>query len=215
MTTKYTEGAHPGEFLFGELDLRARDIGTILSGQKLAAGTVLGKIALGTAVMTAFANNAVNTGAAAAVTVGAGARPGAHKVVIIEPGSNAGVFQLEGPDGIIIKTGIVGQAFSGGGLGFTIPDGSQDFIAGEGFNIAVAEGSGKFRAIDFASILGADVAVGILFDNVDATDADQKGVVVVRDQAVVAKALIWPAGATTNQKNAALAQLKAQGIIAR
>lgn len=213
--TTYNEGTHPGEFLFGTCDQRARDVVTVLSGQKLVAGQVLGKIAVGAATMTAFSNNAVNTGAAAAVTVAAGAKVGTHKIVIIEPGTNAGVFQHEDPDGVIVKTGIVGQAYSGGGLSFTIPDGSQDFISGEGFNIAVAAGSGKVRAIDFSSAVGADVAIGVLFAAVDATSADQPGVAVVRDQEIVSAALVWPAGATTNQKNAALAQLKAQGLIAR
>lgn len=213
--TTYNEGTHSGEFLFGSVDMRSRDIVTVLQGQKLAAGAVLGSIATGAATMTAYANNAANTGAAAAVTVGAGAKPGRHRITIIEPGSNAGVFEHEGPDGIAIKTGVVGQAYSGGGLSFTIPDGSQDFVAGEGFTIDVADGSLKVRAIDFASTVGADRAVGILLQAVDATDADQKGVAIVRDQAVVAKALLWPAGANDNQKNAALAQLKAQGIIPR
>ncbi len=213
--TTYNEGTHSAEFLFGTCDMRSRDGVTVLSGQKLKAGQVLGKIATGAAVMTAFANNAANTGAAAAVTVGAGAKPGRHKIVIIEPGANAGVFEHEGPDGIVVKTGVVAAAYSGGGLSFTIPDGSQDFVAGEGFFIDVADGSLKVRAIDFASTVGAENAVGILLAAVDATAADQKGVAIVRDQEIVAKALIWPDGATDNQKNAALAQLKALGIIPR
>lgn len=210
-----SEPTRTGEFLFGTCDPRARDRVTVLSGQKLTPGTVLGAVTLGAATMTAFANNAGGTGAAAAVTVSQGAKPGTHKIVIIEPGTNAGVFEHEDPDGVIVKTGIVGQAYSGGGLAFTIPDGATDFISGEGFTIVVAAGSGKVRAIDFASAVGADAAMGILFEAVDATAGDLPGVAVVRAQEVAAAALTWPAGATTNQKNAALAQLKAIGIVAR
>jgi hypothetical protein len=40
-----TEGKYPGEFMFSEGNGRiARDVGTLISGQNLVAGSVLGKI---------------------------------------------------------------------------------------------------------------------------------------------------------------------------
>lgn len=47
MTTK-TEGAHPGEFIVSEANgNRSRDVATLVAGQNLAAGAVLGLIGSG------------------------------------------------------------------------------------------------------------------------------------------------------------------------
>ncbi|TAL09909.1 MAG: head decoration protein, partial [Chloroflexota bacterium] len=195
---------------------RSREAVTVLSGQTLLPGAVLGAIGLATpATATAFAGNTGNGTMAAAPTVGAGAQVGTYKLTVVEPGTNAGKFAVEDPGGIEIGTGTVGVAFSAGGLGFTLQDGSADFISGDGFDIVVGAGSLKVRAIDFSSTVGADKAAGILYGPVDASAADARGVAHVRDAVVIAVKLIWPAGATSDQKTAALAQLKAQGIIAR
>lgn len=91
------------------------------------------------ATATAWSINAANTGTCGAVTVSAGAKIGTHKLVMIEPGSNVGTFVHEDPDGIVVGRGVVASAYSGGGLAFTVADGSQDFISGEGFDITVSE----------------------------------------------------------------------------
>lgn len=62
---------------------------------------------------------------------------------------------------------------------------------------------------------GSQVAVAVLFAEVDANLADKPGVITARDAEVEAAALIWPAAITTNQKTAALGQLASVGIVAR
>lgn len=211
-----TEPRRAGEHILFELDKNyCREQIVIASGQHLKAGQVLARIATGAAVMTAFAGNAANTGAAAAVVVSAGAKVGKHKLVIIEPGTNAGKFIHFDPDGIVVGVGTVGVAYNQGGIATTIPDGATDFSSGEGFDVDVAAGSGKYRAIDFASAVGAEVAVAVLYDAVDASAADQPGVISGRVTLLNAYELEWPAGATTNQKNAAIAQLAARTLIVR
>ena len=41
------------------------------------------------------------------------------------------------PTGARVGTGTVGQPFTGGGLTFTLSDGSTDFAVGDGFILAV------------------------------------------------------------------------------
>lgn len=214
--TILTEGKHAAEFLVSEAaGTRSRERITVLSGETLVGGTVLGKVTVGAATPTAFAGNAANTGTIAAVTLGAGAKAGVYKVVIIEPATNAGKFTVEDPDGITIGTGTVGVEFAGGGLTFTVADGATDFSAGEGFTITVAAGSGKYREYDPANTDGSQTAVAVLFGAVDAATADRPGVAIVRDAEVNAAELSWFTNATTDQKAAGLAQLAVAGIIGR
>lgn len=214
--TILTEGKHAAEFLVSEAaGSRSRERITVLSGETLVAGAVLGKVTVGAATPAAFAGNAANTGTIASVTLGAGAKAGVYKVVIIEPATNAGKFTVEDPDGITIGTGTVGVEFAGGGLTFTVADGATDFSAGEGFTITVAAGSGKYREYDPVNTDGSQTAAAVLFAAVDAATADRPGVAIVRDAEVNAAELSWFTNATTDQKAAGLAQLAVAGIIGR
>lgn len=214
--TILTEGKHAAEFLVSEASgSRSRERITVLSGETLVAGAVLGRVTVGAATPAAFAGNAANTGAIASVTLSAGAKAGVYKVVIIEPATNAGKFTVEDPDGITIGSGTVGVEFAGGGLTFTVADGATDFSAGEGFTITVAAGSGKYRECDPTNTDGSQTAVAVLFDAVDAAAADRPGVAIVRDAEVNAAELSWFTGADANQKAAGLARLALAGIIGR
>lgn len=102
----------------------------------------------GVATAAAWTGNAVNTGTVGAITVSAGAKLGVHKITIAEPGSNVGTFIHEDPDGKIVSAkGVVASAYSGGGLAFTVSDGSTDFIPGEGFDITVVDRDGNLSEL--------------------------------------------------------------------
>ncbi|MFH2126556.1 MAG: head decoration protein [Pseudomonadota bacterium] len=74
----------------------------------------------------------------------------------------------------------------------------------------------KIVALDPAASDGSEVASGVMIGKVTAPDAvDMPGVAVVRDAIVMPSALVWPDGITELQKEAALDQLKAKGIITR
>lgn len=75
--------------------------------------------------------------------------------------------------------------------------------------------SGNLTELDPGSILGQEVAIGVLYDNVDATLADAEVTVVIRDAEVNAAELQWFAGATAPQIVTGTAELAAVGIIAR
>lgn len=74
--------------------------------------------------------------------------------------------------------------------------------------------SGKLAALDPAAATGAEDAAGILLATTHAT-TDVAVVAVERDAEVKADQLVWPAGISTNDKNAAIAQLAALGIVLR
>ena len=63
---------------------------------------------------------------------------------------------------------------------------------------------------------GSQVAVGILYDAVDASAADIDGVAIVRLAELNAAELVWPTGITPTEQTTALAQLALlPGIIVR
>lgn len=210
-----TEGQHAGEFIVSEANgWRSRDRVTVLSGQNLKAGAVIGVVALGAATGAAVAGNTGN-GTMGAVTVGTGAKAGVYKVTFLEPAANLGAFMVEDPDGVNIGNGDVGAAFSGGGIGFTISDGGTDFAAGDQFTITVAAGSLKVKEWNPSDAVGAAVVTGVLLDAVDASAADRPGVIIARDAEVRSADLQWFTGADNTHKATGRAGLKALGIIAR
>lgn len=198
------------EGLLSELPGRmSREAITVLSGQNITkAMTVLGKVTVGAGSSAAYAGNTGN-GTMGAITVSAGAKAGVYKLTIIEPAANAGRFTVEDPDGIIIGVGTVAAAFSAGGLAFTLADGATDFVAGDGFNITIAAGSGKWVAYNQDASNGSQVAAGILTDAVDASSADADGVAFVRGIEVADDALTWPSDIESGEKATAIAQLAA------
>lgn len=217
-----TEGKYVGDWLKGEVEEPrdySREVITILAGsgsaRALTSGMVLGKITKGAATPAAVAGNTGN-GTIGTVTVGAAAKPGVYAVTCIEPATNAGKFLVNDPEGQVLGVATVAVAFSAGGIGFTIADGATDFVSGDSFTITVAAGSGKWVQLDLTGTNGSEDAAGILYINATAADGtDGEGVAIVRQAVVSANGIVWPAGANTNQKDAAIAQLAVLGIIVR
>ena len=207
-----TEGKYLGDWLKWEQENQySRDVVTVLAGsgaeRALLNGMVLGRITKVAATGAAVAGNTGNGTITASPTVGAAAKPGVYRLTCIEPATDAGKFTVEDPDGILIGVATVGVQFTTH-LTFTIADGSTDFAAGDAFTITVAAGSGKVKQVDFAAADGSDVACGILALDTTAPDGtDKSGVAIVRNAIVSDNGITWPAGATADQKNGAIAQL--------
>lgn len=212
--TVLTEGQHTGEFLVTEANgSLSRETVTVLSGQNLKAGHVLGKVAVGTATGAAVSGNTGN-GTIGTMSAGATAKAGVYTATCIEPAANGGTFTVEDPDGVNVGTAVVGTAFAGP-VNFTIADGATDFVAGDRFTITVAAGSGKYKEYNPANTDGSQTAVAILYAAVDVTAADTEGVVIARHAEVNAAELVWFSGADAGQKSVGLAQLKPNDIVAR
>jgi hypothetical protein len=155
----------------GEFPALTEDV-TLLSGENLTEGAVLGQITVGTGSGAPSAGNTGN-GTIGAITIGAGAKPGRYRAVCIEPATNAGKFAVEDPDGINVGVATVAVAFSGP-IGFTIADGGTDFVSGDAFDIDVAAGSGKYKRAVAAATDGSQNPKRILAKDVDATAGDKK-----------------------------------------
>ena len=216
-----TESNYIGDWLISETQPEtrySRQAITILAGsgsaRELTTGMVLGKVTKGTATAAAVAGNSGGSTITASPTVGAGAKVGVYRLTCVLGGAT-GRFQVEDPDGIVIGHAIVGTQFTTH-LTFTITDGTPDSAAGDAFTITVAAGSGKWVQLDLSGTTGTEDAAGILLLDATAADGtDGEGVAIVRSALIANDKLTWPAGATTDQKNQALADLAALGIVAR
>lgn len=156
---------------------RVKVLVTILSGEgALAIGTVLGKIKLGASSSAAKSGGNTGNGTLtldATTPILANAQTGIYQVRCIATATDGGTFRVTGPKGNVLGDVAVGATF-GNQIKFAIADGSTDFAAGDGFDITIAQGSGKYRAYDDDNVDGSQDAALILADAVDATSADQK-----------------------------------------
>lgn len=200
-----------GHYIVSESNgYRSREQSFIASGSGvLKPGAVLGKVATGAA--TAEANGG-NTGNAtmSEVTLKAGAKAGVYTVTF----TAATKFDVHDPDGFKIKSGTTGTAYSDD-LGFTITAGGTAMVAGDGFTISVVPGAAKYAPFDPSKSDGSEVAAAVLYEGCDATDADVRRTVTVRDTEVHAAVLIWGEDVTDSQKSTALADLAKSGIVGR
>ena len=147
---------------------------TILSGQSLAAGAVIGAItkALGTVVAGSNTGNGTCTGAALKKNT----KLGSYVLTCTGAATNSGTFKVVDPDGFRLSDATVAVAYANDSIGFTINDGATDFIVGDSFTIPVAAGSGKYKLVDKTGVDGSQNPVAILKEAVDATSADASGI---------------------------------------
>ena len=140
----------PDNLIAGEFPLLSKVV-TLLSGQNLARGAVLGKITKAGA--SSAAKGGGNTGNGTCTVDGttpvkAGAKTGVYKVRCVEVATNNGIFEVRDPDGFVIGGQIIMAAGAGAfddDIKFALADGSSDFVVGDGFDITVAAGSGRTR----------------------------------------------------------------------
>lgn len=206
-----TEGVYAGEFLLSEANgTRSREEVVIAAGSGiLMSGTLIALITAANALTpTPDAGNTGN-GTVGSVNVTSAAITGDYLLTITEGAANGGKFDLVDPTGARVGTGTVGQPFTGGGLTFTLSDGSTDFAVGDGFTLAVLANLGEYTGYDEGGTDdGRRTASGILFASVDATVNDVRAVGVMRDAEVIERLLT---GLDANGR----ADLLAKGIIIR
>jgi hypothetical protein len=305
----FTETTHAGGFILSEANgNKSRENGTLLSGQNLAAGAVLGRITKAVAAAPIPAIVGTGTGAMTLLTFGPDVQTGSYVITLLATSSTA-AFSVVAPDGTTLANGAVGTAYASNHLNFLVssagtmtigdaytvvvtaggtpvviggtgngtmsaislgpdaknggyvvinravvaeggdfevlaPDGSSvgrflmgttstgaasfasrqinftltdatDFIKGNYFNIIVAAGSGKYKAVAPTTYDGSHQAAGILYAAADATSADAKCAVFARDGEVNSNELVWPATISGAQQATATAQLNARGIFLR
>jgi hypothetical protein len=164
----------PDRLIAGPSDeLLSRQI-TLITGQNLVRGALLGKIATaGTVAAAAAAGNTGNGTLTGLLTVNGPAKEGVYRAVCIEPGANVGTFAIFDPQGIEVGTATVAVAFVGP-INFTINDGATDFISGDTFNITVSAVTYKYKLAVAAATDGSAEPDAILAEDTDATAADKR-----------------------------------------
>jgi Bacteriophage lambda head decoration protein D len=221
--TTLTEVLHSYGFVINEDDGHlSRDNKVLISGQNLAAGTVLGIIGLATP--TSAAKGGGNTGNGtfvldATTPLLANAQAGIYTFRATAAGTNTATFRVTDPKG-----NVLGDAtFNGSGASVTfadqikavITDGATDFVVGDGFDVTVGLGSGKVTQLNLAAFDGSQNAACVLAAPTNAAAGDLACVVMARACELNSNEIVWPGGFTTPQKAAGAAQLATSLIVLR
>jgi hypothetical protein len=162
----------PDEIIAGEHPRVTKTI-VLVTGQNQPKGAVLGRTATAGTINGAAAAGNTGNGTIGTLSVGGGAKEGVYKAICIEPATNAGVFAVYDPDGLLVGRANVGVGFTGP-VNFTIADGGVDFVAGDTFNITVSAVTYKWKLAVAAATDGSDVPRAILAEACDATAADKE-----------------------------------------
>lgn len=135
-----TETGHAGGFILRDSP-RSRDNVTVLSGQNLKAGAVIGKVLLAAGRAAIPAVVGTGNGLMSALFAGPEVEPGNYVVTCITAAANGGTFSVVTPKGKALPNAVVGTAYRSRHINFLISDGSTDFIVGDVFTVAVAAGA--------------------------------------------------------------------------
>jgi hypothetical protein len=170
----------PDQLIAGDMKIVTKDI-TVKMGGAYKRGTVMGKITLGAAASAAKAGG--NTGTGTFVLDGvtpvlANAKAGVYTLRCIIAAANSGTFVLTDPKGVVVGEFII-PAGAGNNVAIAnqikgvLTDGGVDFIVGDGFDITIAAGSGKYVPAVATALDGSQVPEVLLVDDTDTTAADQ------------------------------------------
>lgn len=224
--TTLTEELHPGAFIVSESEgpYHTREAVVIAVSQTIKPGSVLARNSVAANVTSSAAADAGNTGSSGAITLDGstpvleGAKNGRYRVVCIEPGTNAGQFEVFDPNGAPIGKYTVGGSAFAREIKFTIAD-ATDFVPGDAFNVDVGieQADYQYSALDLTKAGDYAKAAGIAVYGVTTDGSTTKSITaVVRGPCEVRLSdLTWPDGITAAQQAEGIRQLEARGIVGR
>ena len=157
--------------------LHSRDQVTILAGQSVVVGEVLGQVTAGTCPTTGTAD-AGNTGngTCTSVTAGVNVKVGIYTARCVKKVTNAGDFEIMDPDGNIIGIATTGTAFAHDQINLTLNDGATDFELEDKFTVTVPAGGLQYREINFSGVDGSAHAAGLAYAAYDASASGERTV---------------------------------------
>ncbi len=185
-------------------------------------GTVLGQVLFGTPTVAAKAGGNTGNGTFTidpATPLLANAMAGTYQARCIAAAANNGTFRFTDPRGRVLADVVM----SGGSGVFadlikgTLADGTTDFVVGDGFDITVPAGSGKYVPHDEAALDGSQFAAAVVGRNTKVSASVDTPVVLLKrgPAVVVADSLVWKTGISAAGLAAGLAALAAAGIVSR
>ena len=213
---KTSRGPVLGDVLVSEVlpDL-TRAQRTLLAGsgsdRTLRIGEIVGRILFGTPTEDHTGNT--GNGAMSGLALKANAQLGDYTVECITATTNAATFAVFDPLGRRLADAATDVAYDNGEIAFTIADGVTDFAAGDSFTITVPVGSKKFVPLSLTAVDGSARPAGFSAIKATAPDGvDAPFVNIERLATFKSTGLIYPTGATTDQKTAILADLEALNL---
>ena len=192
------EGTYLDDFLKFEAENQySREDKTLLSGQDLLIGAVVGEVELSVPATGTLGSG--TKGTCTSVTGGVETTIGTYKATCITANEAAvdGVWRIEAPNGAVLGDLIVTAGEAGTGsftdpqVNLTVAYATGYSTIGDYFNIAVVAGSEKLTVLDFTAVDGSQKALGILIDDYDASSADADCVVILRDAVIAKSAIKW------------------------
>ena len=139
-----TEGQHAGEFIVSEANGHlSREALTVLSGQTLVAGDVMGRVKRAQAAAPIPAVVGTGNGVMTAVKLGPEGKSGSYVVTCTVAAAHGGTFSVVNPDGealpdMVLTAGAgVTTDYGHPEIDFSITDGSTDFIVTDVFTVVV------------------------------------------------------------------------------
>lgn len=205
-----TETQHAGSFILAELlGALGRTPITVLSGQNLNAGAVVGRVKLGIGRVSIPTVVGTGNGTASLVFAGPEVEVGNYVLTCTAAATHGGVFSLTTPSGKTLPSftmtpGSGGTtAYTSRHINFSITDGGTDFIVGDAFTFVVSTtvptviggtGTGVLSALS----LGPDAKPGryqIVNNVVNAGGGDMS--VIGPDGNSVGGRFIWAASGST------------------
>jgi hypothetical protein len=178
--------------------LRSRKV-VLLAGALFAIGSVLGVATEGAATAVAKAGGNTGNGAISAVTVKPDAKLGVYTVRFTDPTH----FDLHDPEGFVLEEAVAVGTAVANDLGFTVTAGGTAFVVGDGFDITVADGTGKAKLATAAAVDGTQHPSLVLPYAVDATDGDVEAIVYEAGD-FIEENLVFGAGITADSAREAL-----------
>lgn len=137
--TTLTMGARAGEHIVDEINPQhTREAVTVLSGQNLGAGAVLGQITQALAAAPIPTIVGTGTGLMSALTFGPAVQTGSYVITLLATSATA-AFSVVAPDGTVLPNGAVGTAYKSDHISFLVSDGGTMTI-GDAYTIVVTAG---------------------------------------------------------------------------
>lgn len=198
-----SEGKYMGEFIVCDEGEDSRDAVTVLSGQNLSAGHVVGRVDKGVGGLAIPTVVGTGNGTMTGLLAGPDVQEGNYVVKCKTAATNGGVFSVTAPDGTLLPDATVGTAYVSSHLSFLLNDGATDFIVNDTFTVAVAAGTtatviGTGNGTVTAITLGPDAMPGLYLVTVTGT-VTNGGVVSVTapdGDVIVADSITAGAGGT-------------------
>ncbi len=146
--TLITEGKYAAEFLLSEApgELSRENI-TVLSGENLKAGAVVGRVAIGVGKADIPSVSGTGNGVMSKLFAGPNVEKGNYVVKCTAAVADGGTFSVTAPSGKVLPSLVLTAgagnttAYRSGHINFSITDGSTDFAVNDTFTIAVATGA--------------------------------------------------------------------------